>query len=231
MKSCSANSLVLEGMRLCLLSTETCLLCGTAYRGDQLHYGMCQNCRDELKHEPGPFGFRVEELEVLAARVFSGITADSIAVWKSGGYKQIGAYLAGTLLAPLIPQVLENTMSVAPVLVPIPALHKNRRRRGFDQAVLLAQYLAGVANWDVEMPIERRGRVAQKTLNRFYRQQNAGSAFVTDASKARETGARNKPVVLVDDVLTTGATARRCAELMQPYSTVAVSVIVLATKI
>lgn len=213
-----------------IFSTETCLLCGTPQRGDQLYHGLCLNCRAEIQQEPGPFRFTVQDVDITAARAFTGITRDCIALWKTGGYQRLGAFLTEALLEPLTTFILDIEGMVMPILVPVPALRKNRRRRGFDQAVAIARYLATSAGWDVATPLRRHGWVAQKTLDRVHRQENVQSAFSINREQAEQLRSMHRPLVLVDDVLTTGATVHRCAELLGPCSTMPVSVVVIATK-
>lgn len=213
-----------------IFSTETCLLCGTPQRGDQLYHGLCRDCRAEIQQEPGPFRFTVEDVDITAARAFTGITRDCIALWKTGGYQRVGALLTEALLEPLTSSILENAGMATPILIPVPALRKNRRRRGFDQALAIARHLATSAGWDVATPLRRHGWVAQKTLDRAHRQENVHSAFSINPEQAEQLRLMHRPLVLVDDVLTTGATAQRCAELLGPCSNMPVSVVVIATK-
>jgi ComF family protein len=97
------------------------------------------------------------------------------------------------------------------VVVPVP-LHVDRlRERGYDQAALLAHALARAAGLPVAVRALRRIRPtpAQTTLDAATRRSNLRGAF---ASNAR---APAPVIVLVDDVLTTGATADACARTLR----------------
>jgi ComF family protein len=98
------------------------------------------------------------------------------------------------------------------VVVPVP-LHPTRlRSRGFNQAVLLARVLARRRGLAVAARALRRVRptVAQPGLGAAERRRNLRHAFAV-----REPAAvRGRPVVLVDDVFTTGATADACAQAL-----------------
>lgn len=111
----------------------------------------------------------------------------------------------------------------ADLLVPVP-LHRDREReRGFNQAALLADRLARA--W--EMPVaptvlvRTTPTLPQSGLGREERRRNVRGAFAV-ARPRRVTGRR---VVLVDDVMTTGATAEACAVALRRAGAVEVGVL------
>lgn len=96
-----------------------------------------------------------------------------------------------------------------PVLVPVPLAPDRLRRRGFNQAELLARALTERTGWGWADLLEKSRRVRrQAELGRKARMANVAGSI------AWRAGARvpSAPVLLVDDVLTTGATAAACAE-------------------
>jgi ComF family protein len=111
-----------------------------------------------------------------------------------------------------------------PTLVPVPLTPARARERGFNQAALLAEALGRQLDWRCANLIERRpGGRRQARLARHARSEN-----VRDAFQARCSGIPDAPVVLVDDVLTTGATALACATALVEAGFGRVSVITFA---
>jgi ComF family protein len=110
-----------------------------------------------------------------------------------------------------------------PVFVAVP-LHRSRRKaRGFDQAQLLAEAVAH----RVGAPSERgvlvrvRSTLPQGDARVLSRAHNVEGAFVV--AQQRRIEGRN--VALVDDVMTSGATARACAEVLRAAGANAVALV------
>ena len=115
-----------------------------------------------------------------------------------------------------------------PLLVPVP-LHPSRLfARRYNQSALLCAGLARIADldWSADGLARRRRTRSQGRLNPTERRRNVGGAFaVTKAGKTRVSGRR---VVLVDDVLTTGATVEAYASALRRGGAKSVDVLTLA---
>jgi ComF family protein len=95
------------------------------------------------------------------------------------------------------------------VVVPVPTTAQRVRERGYNQAQLLAHELAAVTARAMDPLLSRAsGTRTQTTLQPAARAANVAGAFIADRAVA---GAH---VLLVDDVLTTGATAAECARVL-----------------
>ncbi len=113
------------------------------------------------------------------------------------------------------------------IIVPVP-LHWTRLfHRRYNQAALLALALARVARMPAapDLLIRRRATPSQGRLGAAARRRNVAGAFVV--RPRRRSLIDGKRVLLVDDVLTTGATADACARALKRGGARAVDVLVL----
>jgi len=133
-------------------------------------------------------------------------------------------------LAPALSECIGPTLPFRPrehdLVVPVP-LHRARLRwRGFNQAALLGQEVARRLEIDFDATCLTRVRATppQTARNHDARRRNIRRAFrVTDPDRVRGRG-----ILLADDVMTTGATADECADVMLAPGAVAVDVFTLA---
>lgn len=101
-----------------------------------------------------------------------------------------------------------------PVLVPVPLAPSRLRERGYNQSLHLARALGRRVGARVrdDLVARTRATVSQTQLTPVERRANVHNAFVVPAQ--RSAAVRGLSVVLVDDVLTTGATLNACAEAL-----------------
>ena len=140
----------------------------------------------------------------------------------------------GELLCRLWSSIDGPDLEDPPILVPVPLHHHRRRQRGYNQAELLAQGLAkglarrteGARTLRVETRCLRRLRptLPQTGLDPRTRLDNVRGAFVI----AYPECIRKKNVLLVDDVMTTGATVSACAKALKRAGAQRVVVLALA---
>jgi ComF family protein len=130
--------------------------------------------------------------------------------------------------------------SGAELVVPVPVHAERERRRGYDQAALIA----AVAARELRLPLvraleRRRATVAQFELGHDERATNVAGAFGLRRDRGPRTGAGpgrgagavvGRWVLLVDDVVTTGATLAACAQTLRAGGAMAVSAIAVARE-
>lgn len=118
----------------------------------------------------------------------------------------------GDTLSKLLFQVCQERNLRPDLVVPVPLSRQRRQARGYNQAALLARPLA----WMLGVPYSRRlvrkvrDTASQVGLSIEKRKHNMAGAF-----RADETGADGKVVLVVDDVLTTGATLDAVAHALK----------------
>ena len=112
------------------------------------------------------------------------------------------------------------------VVVPVPLSRRRRMKRGYNQAELIARGLAREFDRPVECMLRRKeGRGSQTHLSSEDRLANAQGIY----SAAVPERLRGKHLLLVDDVMTTGATLTACAQaLLEADPTAEISVFTLA---
>jgi ComF family protein len=117
------------------------------------------------------------------------------------------------------------------IVVPVPVHAERERRRGYDQAALIADVAARRLRLPMTPALERgRATVAQFELGRDERAANVAGAFRLRSSGGRSGLVVGRWVLLVDDVVTTGATLAACATALLRGGALAVSAIAVARE-
>ena len=120
---------------------------------------------------------------------------------------------------------VEPAIEAADRVLPVPLSAERLRERGFNQSALLARHLAG-AKADVHSLLRLHATEAQSSLPRAQRLRNLRGAFAVEP--ARAAALRGQRVVLLDDVMTTGATVHAASLALREAGAAHVTVVVLA---
>ncbi len=125
----------------------------------------------------------------------------------------------------------QELLAEADLIVPVPLHWRRLFARRYNQAALLAQALGRQARLPVAPDLLRRRRhtVSQGHLSASARERNVAGAFTVPAGKLARI--RDRRVLLIDDVMTTGATSSACARTLRRAGAAAVDVLVLARVI
>jgi ComF family protein len=190
-----------------------CVTCRTPFvnRYPLDEAGRCALCRLGLN------GFD----EVYSYGAYEGTLRKLIHLFKFNGVRPLRRIFGG-LLAQVLPR--EQRFDA---IVPMPLHWRRRWQRGFNQSELLAQEIA--RRWNVPVrKLVRRARATppQAGLTSAQRRRNVQGAFKA-TGKTRLDGMR---ILLVDDVLTTGATAGACARVLKRAGAAHVSLLALARR-
>ncbi|MCU7551630.1 ComF family protein [Chitinophagaceae bacterium LB-8] len=125
---------------------------------------------------------------------------------KYKGNKELGFYL-GTLMAQCLAET--NRFAGIDALVPMPLHPSRERKRGYNQATVLCEGIASILQVPVlqQIIIRNHHTETQTHKSRIERWQNMEGSFTL----TNEASIEGKHILLVDDVITTGATVEACA--------------------
>jgi len=226
----------LKGMALDLLFPQWCVGCGK--EGDFI----CHSCRRSLPQiipplcprcgKPQPNGILCPSCVGWGARIdgirspfrFDGVMRQAIHQLK---YRNLRALAAP--LAKLLNDYLSTNPVPGEVLVPVPLHQKRLRERGYNQSSLLAQELGKLTRLLVvdDCLIRQRHAPPQaRTSTVDERRSNVADAFT-----CRDSRLRDRQVLLIDDVSTSGATLDACAAALKAAGATSVWGLVLAREI
>jgi ComF family protein len=135
---------------------------------------------------------------------------------------------ARTLLARWLADAGRELLPGADVIVPVPLSRLRLLRRQFNQAAVLAQELSRQTGIPTDPLVLARTRStrSQVGMTRDQRRRNVAGAFAVPA--ARRAALAGRHVVLLDDVVTTGATVDACARTLRRAGAARVDVLALA---
>lgn len=166
-----------------------CIVCGNSSR-----VGICT-----IHDAPIQRSFVVSERSGVLEALIDGLKFHNV----KAAAKDLAALLDERL--PLLP---EGT-----IIVPIPTVRSHIRQRGYDQVELIARHLAERRQVTIVRALERVGKDTQHKLGREDREVAAKRAFVLNSRVRVE---KDSPILLLDDIITTGATVLQATQTLQP---------------
>jgi ComF family protein len=188
-----------------------CVTCRTPF---QNHFpldesGRCRLCRTGARGFDAAYCFGSYE----------GTLRQLIHLFKYGRMKPLARTLAANL-ASALPRDQKFD-----VVVPMPLHWRRKWQRGFNQAELLARRTARRCGIPVANAVRRiRSTAAQAGLSNAQRRENVAGAFQLRNRRAIQ----GRRVLLIDDVMTTGATASACALALKRGGAASVTLLALA---
>lgn len=179
---------------------------------------ICKSCEKTLRpndarsqnqiYSCGPFSHELLERMITSLK-YGGVFA----------LAPIGA----TWMSRVLLHRARELIKLRPTVIPIPLHPRKKRIRGFNQSERLAAHLGTLLNLPCDTALRRaRATPSQTKLTREQRQENVQNAFVYPRERAPQH------VLLIDDVITTGATLNDAARALKEKGTETVSGCTLA---
>ncbi len=186
---------MLVAKMLAALFPAACLGCGT------VGSALCVPCAARTAVART---FVAGGLRVRAAGRYAGTLRRVVLAYKRGRRD------AGDAAAELLIAAARPCAPGGAVLVPVPTVAARRRARGFDQSARLARACGAALDVPVLLALRQTSRDAQRGRDRQARLRASGRFACTAPQLVAGTR-----IVLVDDVVTTGATLRDCAATLR----------------
>ena len=185
-----------------------CEICRRRMR--RLQEPLCRRCGAELESSRAACSCkgRLRALTRLRSAVaYEGPVESAVHRFKYQGWRRLAAPLAYLLAERVVVEGLAATM-----VVPVPLHAARERQRGFNQSELLAVELkrALALRAPAGHLVRIRPTVPQVGNDRLHRWQNVQGAF-----EWRGAPLKGRPIMVVDDVATTGATLEACASALR----------------
>lgn len=199
---------------LAFLFPPVCLACGLAPGLDSLPMGLCEECRTKLRplhrfSQRSPSSGPSALQGVRSGWSYEPPFESVIHALKFSRMEFLGAHLAAGLH-----ELYDSLIEEVDVVVPVPLHWFRLCRRGYNQAEAIARPLARLMARPVARALRRRRLTRpQAQLGRRERESNLRLAFTL--SPGRQAQVAQRRVLLVDDVVTTGATLEAAAKVLR----------------
>ncbi len=187
----------------------------------------CVRCSAVLSHAnelpsddcPACHHLKLPFEEITSVGNYDGLLRDAVLSAKSSR-----GTAAAWDLGQLLTSELEHHAGSAPWIVPVPMHWTRRIRRGTDTASILAMSFARKTGWPYRRLVACHRRLAkQSELPITTRKKNVRNAFVI-----QESAPLDRPIVLVDDIMTTGATLTELSRILRKQGAADIRAVVVA---
>jgi ComF family protein len=231
-----------------LVLPPTCLACDGLIATADAKRLVCRRCRTQLRPAPPPLCERCGAPRLVTGREHDPATCQECADWppqlsaarsaylmhppadrivhqlKYRGWSALAAVMSEAMASAWLTSTVANEVTA---ITPVPTTSSRQRERGYNQAGLLARAVARKLGRECKELLERGASTStQTTLQPAARGANVAGAFqLSSQSRNRVADAH---ILIVDDVLTTGATTIECTRTLVAAGARSTSVLTFA---
>jgi len=199
-----------EGSYLCLVCQTKIEFNQKAYcplcKQTSSNYNICNNCQTKTALRA-----------VFVVSNYNQQTIEQLVHNLKYRYVEDLAIIIAQLMADFM--VKNRFLNEESVITCVPLHKKRQAERGFNQSQLIAKHFSQIMDLEYkELLIRTRNTLSQTQLKRKERQENVKMAFKVIENNL----AKNKTIIIIDDVLTTGSTLNECAQVLaqQDYNNI-----------
>lgn len=184
-----------------------CIGCGDDY------IGLCPKCKNKIMKVK-------DDSKILSYGYYSGVMKNLVLEFK---YKK--NFLAGNILAEYLYELITENNITADGIFFIPSTKKALKERGFNQCEFIARIIGNRLDIPVYKDIIKiKNTKEQKTLSKEERLKNIIGAFEVIS----DINIKDKNIILIDDVITTGATLLECEKLFIKNGACSIKILTVA---
>lgn len=177
------------------------------------YIGICDECLKKIK--------RVETQDKILTYGFYGGNLKKLILQM----KYNKSFTAAKILSGLLIDLIEENNIKADIICYVPMSKSSKVKRGFNQCEVLAENISR----EIGIPLSKalikvKNTREQKTLSKEERMKNIQGAFgVRD-----NLGINDRSIILIDDVVTTGATIIECEKILKKYGANKITILTIA---
>lgn len=214
---------LLDEVKNILFPRNICLFCKK-----QSKTYICGDCFEHLEVVNGEIDLHCPYIDqVYYSLFYNRLIRDKLADFKFNGQNYLARAFSEILVATIREKKIEDHIDI---IFFIPSHRRREAKRGYNQGELLAKYIGK----SLDKPVSRGNLVKlkktknQSSLNKVQRSRNLENAFVL----RNKSEIKAKKILLVDDIVTTGATLKETSKvLLQGGSKSIIAISLTATKI
>lgn len=245
----SVRKLISAVSELVFPSSIYCISCGNLIDSSR-HYALCNRCMEEIhwanQRVCGKCGKVLtgdEDRELCSdcvenhhsftrgftCMVYQSLEKEMLHTYKFNGAAYMGEKLGEILLDRIRPEVEFGDINVD-MVTSVPMSKSKLKKRGYNQSELMAKVVARGLGllYNNRVLVRKSQKKAMNKLSRQQRMENVMEAYALGSDQRELAKIKDKSVLLIDDIYTTGATVDACSDLLFQAGASQVYVLTLA---